>query len=672
MTTGRCSAIALLGCLLAAAEGKVWHGQQGYKMAEGCTSVVVGHEATTNAATVTSHTNDCLNCDFRLAKVPAADYDEGSTRPAYSSRDAYPRFLGEGRGENYLPENTDTSPRPEWVGASIFDAMGTIPQVEHTYAYLDGGYAIMNEHQVSMGESTCGGRITALPVSKGGKALADVRFLNRVALERCSTALCAVEMMGAMAEELGYYGADATAGEAGESMQVTDPTDAWVFHIMADDTGTSAVWVAQRVPPNHIAIVANQFIIRKVDLSDTENFRGSSNMHDVAIRTGLWNPDTDGEFDFLATFGLSRGFMSPYATRRVWRIMTLAAPNSNLPADTTVWGDDYPFSIEVEGKLDVQDIISMHRDYYQGTEFDMSKSVSGGPYGDMSRFDPADTTQVYAEVGEEGITAAESTSGKFERAISIYRCSYSWVSQSRAGQGLENLGHIWFGQYAPHASGYVPVYVAGEHVPPSLASGSLYAYDEDVSYWVHAAVGNWADRFFILTIDSIRALQNKLEGELHTSLPALEAAAAALFSTGDDAAANELLQDFSHAASFRDTKEWRDFFYFMITKFKDGQRIDDFHAETLAPTSFFYPRWWLELVGFWVGGPLDVQGEAIVEETTASVPGFSYGFVLATNVAVGAACVVGTVLYTRTSSGSGYSRIEDKPNAETSNSYGAI
>ncbi len=174
---------------------QVWSGQQGFDMAEGCTSLIVGREATTNGATVTSHTNDCLNCDFRLAKIPAADHGPDDVVPVFTIRAEYPRFLGEGRGPNYLPENTDTSFHPEWVGSPLFDPMGSIPQVEHTYAYLDGGYGIMNEHQVAMGESTCGGRLTALPVSKGGKALVDVSFLNRVALERCTTALCAVEMM---------------------------------------------------------------------------------------------------------------------------------------------------------------------------------------------------------------------------------------------------------------------------------------------------------------------------------------------------------------------------------------------------------------------------------------------------------------------------------------------
>ena len=54
----------------------------------------------------------------------------------------------------------------------------------HTYAYIDGGYGIMNEHQVSIGESTCGSHITALPVHLGGKALLEAGELSRLALER--------------------------------------------------------------------------------------------------------------------------------------------------------------------------------------------------------------------------------------------------------------------------------------------------------------------------------------------------------------------------------------------------------------------------------------------------------------------------------------------------------
>ena len=60
------------------------------------------------------------------------------------------------------------------------------------------------------------------------------------------------------------------------------------------------------------------------------------------------------------------------------------------------------------------------------------------------------TAGVYDETLDpsQDITGKEATSGKYERAISIFRCAYTWVSQSRAD--APGLGLIWFGQYAPH------------------------------------------------------------------------------------------------------------------------------------------------------------------------------------------------------------------------------
>lgn len=84
----------------------------------------------------------------------------------------------------------------------------------------------------------------------------------RIALERTTSAREAVLLMGRLAVELGFYaadwwsGGDGTAGEGGEALTVIDPKEAWVFHVCGDDTATSAVWVAQRVPDGHVRSVA--------------------------------------------------------------------------------------------------------------------------------------------------------------------------------------------------------------------------------------------------------------------------------------------------------------------------------------------------------------------------------------------------------------------------------
>lgn len=47
-----------------------------------------------------------------------------------------------------------------------------------------------------------------------------------------------------------------------------------MFHVAADDSGASAVWVAKRVPEDHITAVANQFTIGEIDLNDKDNYLG--------------------------------------------------------------------------------------------------------------------------------------------------------------------------------------------------------------------------------------------------------------------------------------------------------------------------------------------------------------------------------------------------------------
>ncbi len=130
--------------------------------------------------------------------------------------------------------------------------------MDHTYAIFEAGYGIMNEWQLAMGESTCAARFWAAPPVAGGKARMEVREMSKIALERCKTARCAIELMGELGEKYGYYtadwsGGDASKGEGGEALTVIDPEEAWVFHILSDDTGTSAVWAAQRVPDNHVS-----------------------------------------------------------------------------------------------------------------------------------------------------------------------------------------------------------------------------------------------------------------------------------------------------------------------------------------------------------------------------------------------------------------------------------
>ena len=93
---------------------------------------------------------------------------------------------------------------------------------------------------------------------------------------------------------------------------------------MPDNTGTSAIWVAQRVPDDHIAAVANMFVIRNVNLSDSYHFLGSSNSFGIAEKYNLLpKGSTWDSFDFTATFSDGEYGSKFYSGRRVWGFYSL-------------------------------------------------------------------------------------------------------------------------------------------------------------------------------------------------------------------------------------------------------------------------------------------------------------------------------------------------------------
>ena len=95
----------------------------------------------------------------------------------------------------------------------------------------------MNEHQVGISESTCSAVYAAKSVSNGGFALLSINALSQIAMERAKTAREAVQIMGDLSEQYGFYGASASFEGGGASLIVTDANEGWVFHILADPTG---------------------------------------------------------------------------------------------------------------------------------------------------------------------------------------------------------------------------------------------------------------------------------------------------------------------------------------------------------------------------------------------------------------------------------------------------
>ena len=189
-----------------------------------CTNFLVGKDASVDGSTMVSYAADSYALYGFLHHSPAADYAEGAVREV---------------------KDWDTG-KP----------LCTIPQVAHTYNVVGN----MNEHQLTIGETTWGGR----PELESGEGI-DYGSLIYIALERCKTAREAIKCMTDLVAEYGY-------ASSGETFSIADPNEVWMMELIGKGkVEKGAVWVATRVPDDCIAAHANQARFTTINFKDKEN-----------------------------------------------------------------------------------------------------------------------------------------------------------------------------------------------------------------------------------------------------------------------------------------------------------------------------------------------------------------------------------------------------------------
>ena len=135
--------------------------------------------------------------------------------------------------------------------------LGQIKEAKETYNVIGN----MNEFQVTIGETTFGGR----PELVDTTGVMDYGSLIYVALQRSRSAKEAIKVMTDLVKEYGYY-------SSGESFSIADPNEVWIMEMIGKGPGVKgAVWVAVRIPDDCIAAHANQSRIHQFNLNDKEN-----------------------------------------------------------------------------------------------------------------------------------------------------------------------------------------------------------------------------------------------------------------------------------------------------------------------------------------------------------------------------------------------------------------
>ncbi len=425
--------------------------------------------------------------------------------------------------------------------------LGQIPQVPHTYRVVGN----MNEWQVSIGETTYGGRDELRDTT----AIMDYGSLMYIALQRAKTAREAIDIMVGLVEDYGYY-------SSGESFSVADPKEVWIFEIISKGMKEKgAVWVARRVPDGFICAHANQARIREVPLNDPENTIFSEDVVAFAEQMGYYDPDEDGEFSFVDAYNPLEPGGLLFCEGRVWRLFDQAAPSLEL--NTDYWravegAEPYPLFIKPDKKLTVQDVIEFTRDHFEGTEWDMTKGLGAGPYGCPYRW----KNLVWQVEGD-------TTKYGWERPISTQQTAFSFVSQMRADMPREIGGCFWYGVDDNYSTVYMPLYSCMQRSPESLKYAEVDNFTFKSAAWVFNLVANVAYTKYSYIIKDIQEVQSEFENKFFTIQPAVEKAAMELYKQ-DKEMAIEYLSDYSINQVDQVVDRWRELWRYLVMKYNDG------------------------------------------------------------------------------------------------------
>jgi dipeptidase len=562
-----------------------------------CTTIAIGRKATSNGSVIVAHSDDDVS-DCRYIFVPATTNKPGTMRPVhydnaalgpqtdpatgkpYNASDLY-RYIGSSRGPGYVVDGKRKDAEDLYDSTPI----GHIPQVERTYAYFDSSYGVMNEHGLMIGECTCGAKVHPLP---SPTRLFYAAELARVALERCTAAREAVELIGELILEYGYHG-------TGETLLVGDSSEVWVVEMCGyDPEGGAGLWVAQRVPDNGFFVAANQFRIREV-LTDSPDMLHSSNLHAVCESLGWWSPKDSPLLDWAATVSYGEYSHPYYSLRRVWRALLKAKPSSNLPA----WVENgytkaYPFSVVPDAKLDVASVAAIYRDNYEGTEFDMTKGAAAGPWGDPTRYENN------PDKGNAFELSVNRPNGAWERPISIYRCGLLWINEALASkEDAPTNGVAWLGLERPATNCLMPIFCKSTKLPECMETMNLLDLRTESAWWAFNFVANYISLKYSFMVQDVVALQGKLEKAAIDKV-------ASLRKSGE--MNTKTLTEYGVANADAVRSAWWDLAKSLIVTYNDGcltQRAIHKDGCIVRPEATMrkidYPQRWLERTDYYQG-----------------------------------------------------------------------
>ena len=499
-----------VGLMVAAALVMGWGAES-----HACTNLIAGKKATVDGSTMITYAADSHTLFGFLEYYPAADHKAGDMRKVF-----------------------------DWDTGKY---LGEIPEVAHTYKVVGN----INEHQVTIGESTWGGRHECEDTT--GKV--DYGSLIYIGLQRSKTAREAIKVMTDLVAQYGYC-------SEGESFSVGDPNEVWVLEMIGKGgKEKGAVWVAIRIPDDCISGHANQARIHKIPFKDKANCLYSKDVVSFARKMGWFN-GKDEDFDFSNTYcpadyGTLRG-----CDARAWSFFNKykAGMDRYLPyLEGKKGAEIMPLYVKPDRLISVRDMQNMMRDHFEGTPYDMTQDPGAKNYFDVPyRYRPMEFK-------------VDSVTYSHERAIATQQTGFVFCTQMRSWLPDPVGGIIWFGVDDANTAVFVPMYCCINEVPESYreGKGDLYTFDFDAAFWVNNLIANQCYHRYSQMIPDVRRVQKGIEDAFEAQQPQVEAKASAIYKS-NPAGAVEFLTNYSLKSAQESTRKYQDLAKYLFVKFLDG------------------------------------------------------------------------------------------------------
>ena len=480
-----------------------------------CTNIIVGKKASVDGSVLVSYSADSYGCYGVMQHFAPGCHPQGSVRPVY-----------------------------DWDTNAY---KGTITEAPVTYNVVGN----MNEWQVTIGETTFGGRSELIDTT----GIMDYGSLMNVALQRSKTAREAISVMTSIAETYGF-------NSSGESFTICDPNEAWIMEMVGCGIGSKAVaWVAVRIPDNAISAHANHTRIHKFDQKDKKNVMLSKNCIKFAREKG-WYTGKDADFSFSKAYSPVDFGKLRYCEARVWSFFNHFADGFDKYLSYAMGenpdAEPMPLWVVPNKKLSVQDVLDVLRDHYEGTPMALDNDPGQGIYEAPYRPTPLS----YEYNGKKYFN---------ERPISTQQSAFVWIGQMRAHMPREVGGVLWFANDDSNMVPFTPVYCCNTDVPACYKEEGCDAvtFSMDNAFWVCNWVSNMVYPRYSMMMPTLAAVRDSLQTDYLTNQPKIEAEALALQSANPYQAV-AFLTAYSNEKGAQMLSAWRNLATKLIVKFNDG------------------------------------------------------------------------------------------------------